>query len=173
MATDKKVVAAHVEHRVLHDFAIDPDHDSRTESAQFIASKERLKADGHHVCYICGTDQSIQVHHRAGEYMFNNVVDYDKLKEFCEEWDIYGYGRLLRKQPITSVDDIRNQLCLCQSHHTGVNHMDGNGGTGVHSLSFNSWIMQKLCLDGANPVPQKDETFDQALQRIKQFERGV
>jgi hypothetical protein len=173
MAEDKKVVAAHVEHRLLHDFAIDPDHDSRTESPMFVKSKERLKEDGHHVCYICGTSDGVQVHHRCGEYMFNNIVDYDLLKEFCEEWDLYGYGKLLKKQPITSVDDIRNQMCLCQAHHTGVNHEDGGGGTGIHSTSFNTWIMQKICLKGANPVPQKGETFDDAMKRIKQFERKV
>lgn len=168
-----KIVEAHIENRVLHDFAVDPDHDGRTESPEFIASKARLKEDGHHICYICGTDQSVQVHHRAGEYLFSNVVNYDKLKEFCEEWDLYGYGKLLKKKPITSVDDIRNQMCLCQAHHTGVDHEDGGGGTGVHSLTFNSWIMQKLCLDGANPIPQKGETFADALARVKKFERKI
>lgn len=171
--TNNKITEAHVEQRTLHDFAIDPDHHNRSESPEFATSKERLKEDGHHVCYICGTDQNIQVHHRGGEYMFDRIVDYDKLKEFCEEWDIYGYGKLLKKKPITSVDDIRNQMCLCQAHHTGVDHEDGGGGTGAHSLTFSSWIMQKLCLPGANPVPQKGETFDQAMARVKQFERKV
>lgn len=161
----------HIEHRVLKDFAVDPDHNDRTESPQFIDAKERLVKDGHHKCYICGTTESIQVHHRAGEYMFNNVVDYNLLKNFCEEWDIYGYGKLLKNKPITTVDDVRNQMCLCQAHHTGVDHEDGGGGTGIHSLTFNSWIMQKLCLPGANPIPQKGETFDQALERIKKYER--
>jgi hypothetical protein len=169
--SEKKITEAHVENRVLHDFVIDPDHDSRTESEQFREAKDRLKHDGHHKCYICGTEDNIQVHHRAGEYMLSNVVDFDLLKEFCEEWDIYGYGRLLKAKPITSVDDVRNQMCLCQAHHTGVDHEDGGGGTGIHSASFNTWIMQKLCLSGANPVPQKGETFADAMARIKQFER--
>jgi hypothetical protein len=164
-------VEAHVEKRIIHDYAIDPDHDDRNESPTFRDAKARLRHDGHYHCYVCGTDQNIQVHHRAGEYMFQNVVDYEKLKEFCEEWDVYGYGRLLKKQPITTVDDVRNQMCLCQAHHTGVDHEDDGGGTGIHSLSFSSWIMQKLALPGANPVPQKGETFAEAMERVKKFER--
>jgi len=161
----------HVEHRLLHDFAIDPDHADRTESAEFRAAKARLKQDGHYRCYICGATENLQVHHRACEYMFAQVVDYNLLKEFCEEWDIYGYGRLLKAQPITSPDDVRNQMVLCQPHHTGVNHQDGGGGTGIHSCSFPTWIAQKVALSGANPVPQEGETFAQAEARIKAHER--
>lgn len=161
----------HLEERTIKDFAVDPDHADRKESPEFRRSKRRLKADGHYKCYICGSTENIQVHHRGAEWMFENIVDFDKLKDFLEEWDVYGYGRLLKHKPITTVDDIRNQLCLCQSEHTGVNHEDGGGGTGVHSLTFNSWIMQKLALPGANPIPQKGETFAQALERIKKFER--
>jgi hypothetical protein len=165
------MTAEHVEHRILHDFAIDPDHADRTESSEFRAAKARLKQDGHYKCYICGTTESLQVHHRACEYMFAQVVDYNLLKEFCEEWDIYGYGKLLKAQPITSPDDVRNQMVLCQSHHTGVNHVDGGGGTGIHSCSFPTWIAQKVALLGANPVPQQGETFAQAEARIKAHER--
>lgn len=160
----------HVENRTIHDFAIDPDHDERTESSEFREAKLRLHTDGHMKCYVCGTEDNLQVHHRAGEYMFANVIDLDRLKEFCEEWDVYGYGRLLRHQPLTTVDDVRNMLVLCQPHHTGVDHKDGGGGTGIHMLSFSSWIMQKLAKEGANPIPQKGETFDQALTRVKAHE---
>lgn len=161
----------HMEERTLKDYAVDPDHANRKESPEFRRSKRRLKADGHFKCYICGTTNDIQIHHRAAEWMFENVVDLDKLKEFVEEWDLFGYGRLLKNKPITTVDDIRNQMPLCQAHHTGVDHEDGGGGTGAHSLTFSSWIMQKLALPGANPVPQKGETFAQAMERIKKFER--
>lgn len=165
------ITAEHMEKRVIHDFAVDPDHHDRFESDEFRDAKSRLRQDGHYHCYICGTTEHIQVHHRAAEYMFQNVVDFDKLKEFCEEWDIYGYGRLLRNKPITTLDDVRNQMCLCQAHHTGVDHEDGGGGTGAHSLTFSSWIIQKLALPGANPIPQKGETFQDAMERIKKFER--
>lgn len=165
------ITAEHVEHRTLHDFSIDPDHDERTESAEFREAKQRLAQDGHMRCWVCGCTTGLQVHHRAGEYMFGNVIDLAKLKEFCEEWDLYGYGKLLRNQPILTVDDVRNQMVLCQPHHTGVNHADGGGGTGIHMVSFSTWIMQRLALEGANPVPQQGETFAQAEARIKAHER--
>lgn len=171
-ANTSDTVAEHLEQRTLHDFVIDPDHDQRTESPDFRKSKKRLKEDGHFKCYICGSDKDLQVHHRAGEYMFNNIIDFGLLKEFCEEWDVYGYGKLLKHKPIENVDDIRNMLVLCQPHHTGVDHIDGGGGTGIHALTFPSWIMQKLALKGAIPVPQVGETFEQAKARIKKFERS-
>lgn len=165
------MTAEHTEHRVLKDFAIDPDHADRTESAAFREAKARLKQDGHFQCYVCGSEENLQVHHRAGEYMFANVLDFDRVKAFVEEWDIYGYGRLLKAQPLVTLDDVRNQMVLCQAHHTGVNHEDGGGGTGIHSLTFPSWIAQKLALPGADPVPQPGETFAAALERIKRNEK--
>jgi hypothetical protein len=165
------VTAEHVEHRTIKDFAIDPDHAERAESEQFREAKRRLKQDGHYRCYICGSTDKLQVHHRACEYMFAGVVDFGLLKEFCEEWDVYGYGKLLKAQPITSPDDVRNQMVLCQPHHTGVNHEDGGGGTGIHAMTFPSWIIQKLSLPNANPIPQSGESFADALARIKRYER--
>lgn len=161
----------HMEKRTLHDYSVDPDHAERNESQDFRDAKKRLKEDGHFQCYICQSTEKLQVHHRASEFMFANVVDFDLLKEFCEEWDVYGYGKLLKNKPITTVDDVRNQMVLCQPHHTGVNHEDGNGGTGIHSATFPTWIMQKLAIKGANPVPQQGETFEDAMKRVQQFER--
>lgn len=167
---EEKITKIHVENRTIRDFVIDPDHHERTESAEFRETKRRLREDGHYKCYICGSEEDIQIHHRALEYMFTNVADMDKVKEFCEEWDVYGYGKLLKNKPMTSQDDIRNALALCQMHHTGVDHKNGNSGTGIHSLTFSSWIIQKLCKDGANPIPQNGESGEEALERIKENE---
>ncbi|WP_394297931.1 hypothetical protein [Gordoniibacillus kamchatkensis] len=59
----------------------------------------------------------------------------------------------------------------CQEHHTGVDHEDGGSAEGIHYLPFPEWIMQKLAIPGANPVPQKGETFEQAIERVKAHER--
>ena len=150
---------------------VDPDHAERKESKLFRNAKRRLKVDGHFSCYICGAMEQLQVHHRAAEYMFQNVVDFEKLKNFVEEWDIYGYGRLLKNQPITSVDDIRNQMVLCQTHHIAIDHEAGGSATGIHFLPFPEWIMQKLALPSADPVPQPGETFQAAEARVKAHER--
>jgi hypothetical protein len=171
MSEEKDIVEMHPITREIRDFVIDPDHCERDESEVFRKAKDRLREDGHYKCYICGSEEKLQAHHRAAEYMFNNVVDFELLKDFCEEWDVYGYGKLLKQKPIDTVDDIRNLLILCQPHHQGVNHEEGRGGTGVHNLTFNSWIIQKIALEGANPVPQKGESFEEAMERIDKFQR--
>ncbi|MFC4526401.1 hypothetical protein ISN76_12985 [Dyella halodurans] len=158
------MTAEHVESRTLKDFVVDPDHDQRTESPEFRHTKKRLHDDGHMQCWVCGSLDKLQVHHLFCEYMFANVVDYDNLKAMAEEWDVYGYGRLLKKQPVLTPDDIRNMMVLCQTHHTGVSR-------GIHDITFPTWISQKMALKGACPVPMLGETFDQAMARIKKHER--
>lgn len=169
---EKPTIAEHTEYRTLKDFLIDPDHAKREgESAEFDRSVKRLKEDGHYKCRVSGSTENLQVHHFGCEWMFENIVDYDKLKTYLEEHDIYGYSRLLKNQPITSVDDIRNLEVLSQPYHTGVDHENNNSGIGVHDLSEPSFNIQIVCLDGADPIPQPGETFAQTLERIKKFER--
>lgn len=167
-AKAKALVGLHVEKRTLHDYVIDPDHAERNESALFRQTKERLKKDGHYKCFVCGGTENLQVHHLACEWMFANVVNYAKLQNVLQAFDPYGYSTKITN-PITSVDDVRNMLVLCQPHHTGVDHKDGSGGTGIHALTMPSWIAQAVC--NTSPVPMKGETFAQAKARIKSYER--
>lgn len=162
------IVLEHVMKRTLHEVVITPDHVRRTESKQFRASKKRLRADGHYHCWVCGSKDNLQVHHFGIEWSLANVADWEKVKAFVEEWDPYGYGRLLRNVPMTSADDVRNMLVLCQEHHTGVDHADGGSGTGIHEMSFPIWLVQKL--GRADVVPQKGETVEQAMQDVKEAE---
>jgi hypothetical protein len=166
-----KILPAQAEVHTIHLVDIDPDRGEREESAEFRAAKDRLKEDGHYKCYICSGTDNLQSHHRGAEYKFRNITDFELLKQHCEEWDIYGYGRLLKNKPITTVDDIRCQMILCQEHHTGVDHEDGSGAIGIHFAPFPEWIMQKLCLPGCNPIPQKGETIEQAIARVKANQR--
>ena len=161
------MASIHLIERDLHVISVDPNEKPRKESATFREAKRRLKQDGHMKCYMCGATENLQVHHRAAEYQYGRIVDFALLKEFCEEWDIYGYGRLLKAQPITTVDDVRNQMVLCQGQHTGVDHTDGNMGTGIHDMDFPTFIIQKLAKPGMNPVPQNGETAEQVLERIE------
>lgn len=157
------MIEAHEMKRTITEIVIDPSHVDRTESSEFRHSKERLKADGHFKCWVCEATANLQVHHFGCEWSLQNVCDFEKLKVFCEEWDPYGYGKLLRNKPIFSADDVRNMLVLCQSHHTGVDHADGGSGTGIHSLTFPAWLVQKLAKEGKDPVPQDGETAEQVL----------
>jgi hypothetical protein len=160
------LIKAHEIKRNLTEVIIDPSHVERTESAEFRHNKERLKTDGHYRCWVCGSTDNLQVHHMA-EWMFANVVDFDKLKEFVEEWDVYGYGRLLKNKPLTTVDDLRALIVLCQRHHTGVDHIDGNSGIGIHNMTFPAWLIQKLAKTDEDPVPQDGETADNVLSELR------
>jgi hypothetical protein len=161
-----ETVATHKQQRHIIECVITPEHDKRKESAEFRKSKERLADDGHYQCYVCGSKEDLQVHHYACEWSLEADVDFNKLQSFCEEWDVYGYGRLLKNVQMTSVDDIRNCMVLCQEHHTGVDETNGGTGTGVHSMSFSAWIMQKLSKDGFNPIPQDGKTSEQLITDI-------
>ena len=77
-----------------------------------------------------------------------HVADWGQVKAFVEEWDLYGYGRRLRNQPMESPDDGRNWLVLCERHPVGVDHEDGGSGTGIHELTFPIWVVQWLGMSG-------------------------
>lgn len=159
-------VPEHIIRRIIHDDVVDPAHAEREESPTFRAAKERLKEDGHWRCWVCGTTENLQVHHFLAEYMFKDIVDLDVMKEVAEALDVYGYGRLLRNKPITDPEDIRCYMILCATHHTGVDHTDGGSGTGIHELTFSTWLMQKLAKKDLNAVPQPGETFADVLKRL-------
>lgn len=161
------MASIHLIERTLHVLSVDPNEVQRTESETFRKSVQRLKEDGRYKCWVCGTTEGVQIHHRFCEWQYGTLVDFDLLKEACEEWDVYGYGKVLKAQPITTVDDIRNQLALCQRHHTGVDHADGSQGTGIHDMDFPTWLIQKLARKGLEPVPQDGETGDDVLKRIE------
>lgn len=157
----------HLIDRTLHVVSVDPNEEMRKESREFRQAKARLKADGHMRCWACGGTADLQVHHAALEWSTRALADFDKIKAFAEEFDVYGYGRLLRNVPITSVEDVRCMLVLCQRHHTGVDSADGHRGTGVHDMDWPTFLMQKLSRDGLDPVPQDGETAQQVLERIE------
>jgi hypothetical protein len=150
----KKKVVAHKTVRSLLEVVNYPEHEERTESKMFRDTKKRLKKDGRYQCYICNTTKGLQVHHYGGEWALENDIDLDLLKEFLEEWDVYGYGKLLKNIPLTSVDDVRNAMVLCQEHHTG-GSSDGSAN-GIHNITFPAWISQKIAKKGAEPVPMED-----------------
>ena len=153
-----KEIPAHVIRRQLLEIVDDPAHAKRTESAEFRRSKKRLKADGHYTCWVCGTPANIQIHHYGAEWSLATVIDMEKLKAYCEEWDIYGYGRLMKNQPMTSVDDVRNCMALCREHHLS-GPADG-AANGIHDITFPIWVSQKLVKDGMVTVPEDDDPLD-------------
>lgn len=153
-------IAEHEETVTTKDVVITPEHAQRgAESAEFSRNVERLKADGHYSCFICKTEENLQVHHYGREWSLAEGCDFDELKAFLLQNDVYGYSNLLRNLPITSVDDIRNLMVLCQPHHTGVDHADGGTGTGIHNTVHPIWLAQRTSLKGLDPVPQEGQTL--------------
>jgi hypothetical protein len=171
-----KVIPAHIEKLTGTAYMIVPEHADRTESPEFRSAVKRLKEDGHYVCWMSGlrdgdkrpdgTIVDLQVHHLFMEYCLAADCDFDKLKRMAEEWDIYGYGRLMRNTPITSIDDIRQMLCLDVIWHIG-GATDGVAN-GIHFIPFPYWISQKIALAGKDPVPENtaDLKADEAAAGI-------
>lgn len=160
---DKKPgVTEHEEIRHLTEIVIDPAHAKRTESPLFRKSKAKLKADGHYQCWVCGSKKDLQVHHFGCEWSLVSWVDFDKLKALLQMFDVYGYSALYRQLPLTSVDDIRNMLVLCQTHHTG--GMTDGVANGIHQITFPVWIMQKIAKDGEDPVPDDVQELKKELE---------
>lgn len=155
------MVDKHIQKRELHELVIIPKHEKRKESKEFKLSKKRLKEDSHYKCWVCGSTENLQVHHIFAEWCLQDDVDYEKLKQMCEEWDVYGYGRLLKHISITSADDIRNTMVLCQEHHTG--GMTDGISNGIHNITFPIWIIQKIKKDNANPVPDDTKELSEEL----------
>ena len=123
--------------RTIEEIEVVPGHQPRTESALFRANKKRLVDDGHGTCWVCGSAENIQTHHYGIEWALWNDVDPEKLREFLLEWDVYGYSKVLKAQPITDPDDIRNLVNLCEVHHIAK-------FTGIHLMTFPLWISQKV-----------------------------
>jgi hypothetical protein len=149
-----EVVQAHMMKRSLTEVVITPAHAKRKESKEFKASKKRLRQDGHYKCWVCGSTQKLQVHHYGGEWSLESSLDLNLLKEFLMEWDVYGYSRLMRNLPLTTVDDVRNMMVLCQKHHTGKEH-------GIHEITFPVWITQKLDKVGHPTIPGEGMAYEE------------
>ena len=115
----------------------------RVESQLFRANKIKLKEEGHGSCFICGTTEKINTHHMMCPYAKQKEVDYDKLKSVCEVVDVYGYAEQMKSISITSVDDIRNLINVCEGHHKRADH-------GIHNVPFADWLIQKVRVDNEN-----------------------
>ena len=147
----------------LKEVLILPEREERTESPLFRKNKVKLKRDGHWKCFICNSIIDLEVHHYGCEYSLRDACDFIKLKEFCESHDTYGYGKVLRNIPITSVDDIRNCMVLCREHHLS---SDSDGvANGFHNITFPTWIIQKLQKDGENVVPENTKELEEEMNK--------
>lgn len=145
-----KIIPEHKDTSILKESVIIPQHGERKESALFRNSKKKLREDGHYKCWVCDKTENLEVHHFLCSWAMQNICDYDKLKELTISFDLYGYGKKHADRPLISVDDIRNLVVLCRYHHKETY-------TGIHNITFPTWILQKVGKDNVEVVVDEDK----------------
>jgi hypothetical protein len=134
------MTAAHEQRETLHVDRIYPAHDDRTESAEFRINKHRLVRKMDLGCWICGIKEKREVHHWT-EWSWWNKVDPEADLSLLHVIDAYGFTADDPTMPMTSPDDIRNLVVLCEKHHR-------HPYFGVHMVDFPTWIAQKVVKPG-------------------------
>jgi hypothetical protein len=153
----QETVAAHeiIDH-LIEVYGVGSHPQRKGESPEFNDSVKRLQTDGHYKCFICGCVDNLQTHHWLSEWSLADEVDFAKVQRLAQIFDVYGYARLLVNIPITSVDDVRNCMVLCQNHHIAQ-------VTGIHSTTFSAWVSQCLAKDGVCIVPQDRAAIEKLI----------
>lgn len=155
---------ARLQNRTLQETLILPNRPRRSNSTQFRATKQRLKHDGFWRCWCCAATENLECHHFLILRAAWPTVDAAKLLKLTEQIDIYGYGRLFHGKPLTGPDDIRLMCVLCTACHVGT-AKDG-AANGIHNVSWNVWITQKVAKEGLEPIPQDGEDPNCQLRDI-------
>lgn len=135
-----------------------PDHADRTTSEEFAKNRREMVENDDTPCWICGSRKNREVHHFF-EWSLFPAIDPTKMKIVLKMLDPYGYSKA-DDSDITSPDDKRNLLVLCEDHHRGRNN-------GVHALTFPIWLAQKCVKDGIDITPEVQviQEADKKLQK--------
>ena len=135
-----------------------PEHNDRRESALFKRNKEFIRDECGAPCWICGSKEDREVHH-IFEWSFWNALNPKKVTNVLNAIEFYdedytsradkadklrdSIRQLEKSKPIIdTVDDIRNLVVLCRTHHR-------LKYTGIHTLTFPTWlVMSAIPLEG-------------------------
>ena len=159
--TSKKLPSAstHEEKETLHVDVYIPAHPPRVTTNLFRRTKQKIMAVASILgfrlfrdkgrCWICGRTEEeagpLEAHHFGIERAFIDApLRWDIIrKDFPSfDWDSFD-----PTHPEGFVDDMLAQgVLLCKEHHTGPD-------TGIHTLPFNLWIMQRYLPEGAKFNP--------------------
>ncbi len=137
-----------------------PPHRLRVTTELFRRTKQKLIAVSSFLrmkiyrekgrCYICGrtaeeAGQPLEAHHFGIERSFiDSPLRWDVIRKDFPDFD---WATFDQTHPEAFVDDMLAQgILLCKLHHTGE-------GTGIHSLPFPLWIMQRYLPDGVRFTP--------------------
>lgn len=109
-----------------------PNHEERTESHTFRATKEHLVEELKMGCYVCGTHKNPEVHHWYCEWAYANAVDWEVMQKLHPDFDWENF-----ESSEDFIDSVYNCVVLCRKHHRMKNH-------GIHMLPYPIWITQKF-----------------------------
>lgn len=108
-----------------------PNHDPRTRSDVFAATVKHWKEQGA-CCWVCGTKDNIEIHHKYIEWADSLAVDWDKVKQ---EHPAFDWSKF--KETKDFIDSIYNTIPLCTLHHRG------KAPFGIHFTPEPIWNIQK------------------------------
>lgn len=126
-----------------------PAHNKRRESSLFRNNKYILKNIIKAPCWVCFTQQELEVHH-VFEWAFWEALEKQKITNMLKAISFYDdeyisqaekpevlhemIDELEEDEPVLkSPDDLRNLVVLCKKHHR-------LKFTGIHSISFPIWL---------------------------------
>lgn len=141
-----KIIPAHSDIKRLIEVAHYEDHEKRTESKEFRASKKYLHE--HHVpCFINNgrCEGHLEVHHNIIEYSASTEVDWNKVRADFPN--------------VSDVDDLDQMMVLCEKHHR-------KPGFGIHDMEYPIWILQKYMTETA--LDKFESDVNRLLKESKQ-----
>jgi hypothetical protein len=152
------VTQAHELKETLTVDVITPGHAPRETTRLFTVSKRVLMARQKPPrCYICQrtaeeSGHPLEAHHMGVERSFaEGAIDWERVKE---DYPHFDWAHFDPANPYAFVDDMDAQgLLLCKEHHTGK-------GTGIHTLPYSLWILQRYLKDGAQFTPTQTVHHD-------------
>lgn len=145
-AAHDQAVAAHVVTRRLTEAIAYPDHDPRSEFAEYVHVHHHLVVELDEPCWICGVRNStladparnpfgatqLETHHFHLEWALANAADPAKvLADFPE------MGAADEPHLRAWLDSEGQMLVLCDVHHRG-------GHYGIHQITHPAWVAQRL-----------------------------
>lgn len=154
---------AHEEKETLSVDVDIPQHDDRVTTGLFLKTKRFLIKVGSlvtcfslkrkpAVCWVCGKTEKelgapLEAHHFGIERAYIGAkIKWDLV---AEDFPLFDWKNFNENNPVQFVDDMSVQgLLLCKEHHTGKD-------TGIHTLPFSLWVMQRYLVDGTRFNPNE------------------
>ena len=159
---------SHGEKHTITELIKYPDHELRTESAQFRKNKRLMVRQLDLPCWVCQSRDHREVHH-IHEWSLWAALDPERVLDTLHVFDPYGYTHEIGDKPIESPDDIRNLLVLCG--HCEIDGVSVPGGhhrgsdAGVHALTFPIWVAQRAVKPGLS--------ITQGIQHAKEADKKI